>query len=58
MAICTAAKSLGTGNACAAMESDIVKPMPANAPAPLSCRYEWAPDEGERRLSSATEDTS
>src|SRR5690606_34603301 len=35
-----AEKSFATGNACAAMNSDIVNPMPANAPAPHSWRQE------------------
>ena len=29
------------GNACPAMKSDIVKPMPASVPAPASCRHEY-----------------
>jgi hypothetical protein len=39
-AIFAASKSPGTGNACPAMKSDMVKPMPASAPAPTSCRHE------------------
>ena len=41
-AIFAAAKSASSGNACAAMNSDIVKPMPASAPAPASCRQEYS----------------
>ena len=37
--ILEAAKSPAFGNACPAMKSDIVKPMPASAPAPASCLH-------------------
>src|SRR5690606_33085754 len=37
MAILAAAKSEGTGNASEAINSDIVNPIPASAPAPVSC---------------------
>ena len=39
-AIFAAAKSSATGNAWPAMNSDIVNPMPASAPAPNSWRHE------------------
>ena len=38
MAILAASKSVCIGNASDAIKSDIVKPIPANAPAPVSCR--------------------
>ena len=42
-AIFAAAKSSGSKQiACPAMNSDIVNPMPASAPAPSSCRHEYA----------------
>ena len=41
-AILAASKSLGTLNDCPAMNSDMVKPMPASAPAPASCRQVYA----------------
>jgi hypothetical protein len=34
----TTAKSSARGNACPAMKSDMVKPTPASAPAPVSWR--------------------
>src|SRR5690349_16165270 len=37
-----AEKSDSTGNAWLAMNSDMVKPMPANAPAPINCRHEYS----------------
>ena len=40
-AIFAAANSSRKGNASAAMKSDIVKPMPASAPAPASCTHEY-----------------
>ena len=39
-AILAAAKSPGSGKAWPAMNSDMVKPMPASAPAPASWRQE------------------
>ena len=42
MAIFAAAKSAAAGNASPAMNSDIVKPMPASAPAPASLRQEYS----------------
>jgi hypothetical protein len=39
-AIFAAAKSPAAGNACPAMKRDMVKPMPASAPAPPSCPQE------------------
>jgi hypothetical protein len=41
-AIFAAAKSDGAGSACAAMNNDMVKPMPANAPAVASWRHEYS----------------
>jgi hypothetical protein len=37
-----AAKSLDAGNAWPAMNNDMVKPIPANAPAPISCGHEYS----------------
>ena len=42
MAILAAANAAGAGNACPAMNSDMVKPMPASDPAPASCRHEYS----------------
>jgi hypothetical protein len=42
IAILAAAKSPAPGKAWPAMKSDMVKPMPASAPAPASCRHEYA----------------
>ena len=39
-AILAAAKSVAVGNAWLAMNSDMVKPIPASAPAPANCRHE------------------
>ena len=39
-AIFAAAKSSRTGKAWPAMNNDMVKPIPASAPAPASCRHE------------------
>ncbi len=41
-AILAAEKSVALGNACPAMKSDIVKPMPARAPAPANCRHVYS----------------
>ena len=41
-AILVAEKSAALGNACPAMKSDIVKPMPARAPAPANCRHVYS----------------
>src|SRR5262249_59003791 len=41
-AILAAEKSAALGNACPAMKSDIVKPMPARAPAPANCRHVYS----------------
>jgi hypothetical protein len=41
-AIFAAAKSAAAGNACPAMNSDMVKPMPASAPAPANWRQEYS----------------
>src|SRR6266404_5312824 len=41
-AIFAAAKSNGAGSACAAMNNDMVKPMPASAPAVASWRHEYS----------------
>ena len=41
-AILAAAKSVSTGNAWLAINSDMVKPIPASAPAPINCRHEYS----------------
>ena len=41
-AILAAEKSVALGNACPAMKSDIVKPMPARARAPANCRHVYS----------------
>src|SRR5215475_11952866 len=41
-AILAAEKSRPLGNACPAIKSDIVKPMPARAPAPANCRHVYS----------------
>jgi hypothetical protein len=40
IAIFAALKSASSPNACAAMKSDMVNPIPPSAPAPRSCRHE------------------
>src|SRR5262245_51962710 len=41
-AILAADKSMALGNACPAVKSDIVKPMPARAPAPANCCHVYS----------------
>src|SRR5689334_14511724 len=41
-AILAAEKSVALGNVWPAMKSDIVKPMPARAPAPANCRHVYS----------------